>query len=375
MMTTLSVEQLIQKQRTELTGLLSLPLKNLTTELSCIMDNREKLEVHLTEIYKTFKHCKNLYVLDDKAVQITSNITKSGSDESHFNRNRSNRPYIQGVSTSDVLYLSEAYISKNRKRPSITAIHKIFDSNNYLLGFLGVDYDLRELPELAKVSKQVKEWQQVKGDPAIRSAIFTQQRIQSQMDNHMDDIFALIEELMIDRGIFHAKFHFSSSRVTIWSTDDPYSYQILTLNELIDPDVCLIFPRRAYFDKATVPIEKIKEVFNYFRRLRFADENIYLRAGSLNIVNGMIGLNFSCDGSHYMSYEAFLNQGLSFWFGQNNDLDSIIETICQKGCNLVYQYIDKLQQGIELEDFPTLSKEERTALVTELVNIMDVYKH
>ncbi|MBF0264980.1 MAG: PDC sensor domain-containing protein [Gammaproteobacteria bacterium] len=374
-MTSQSVEQLIQKQRSELSSLLSTPLKKLTNDLSSMMSDRNQLESHLTEMYKTFKHCKNLYVLNDQAIQLTSNITKKGSDESHFNRNRSNRPYIQGITQKEDLYLSDAYISKNRKRPSITAVHKIIGQNDLLLGFLGVDYDLRELPELAKVSKEVKKWQQVKGDPAIRSGLFTQQRIQSQMDNHMDDIFALIEELIIDRGIFHAKFHFSSSRVTIWSADDPYSYQILTLNELIDPDICLIFPRRSYFEKAIVAQDKIMEIFDYFRRLRFADENIYLRAGSLNIVNGMIGLNFSCDGSHYMPYDEFLNQGLGFWFGQSNDLDSIIETICQKGCNMVYQYIDKLQQGIELKDFPLLSKEERTALVSELVNIMDVYKN
>jgi hypothetical protein len=49
--------------------------------------------------------------------------------------------------------------------------------------------------------------------------------------------------------------------------------------------------------------------------LRFADETIYLRAASLNIVNGMVGLNFSCDGSHYMHYEEFLEKSMPFWFG------------------------------------------------------------
>jgi hypothetical protein len=31
------------------------------------------------------------------------------------------------------------------------------------------------------------------------------------------------------------------------------------------------------------------------------DETIDLRSGSLNIHNGIVGLNFSCDGSRYMS--------------------------------------------------------------------------
>jgi hypothetical protein len=45
------------------------------------------------------------------------------------------------------------------------------------------------------------------------------------------------------------------------------------------------------------------------------DETIYLRSGSLNIINGIVGLNFSCDGSHYMPVEDFLEKGGDFWFG------------------------------------------------------------
>ncbi len=46
-----------------------------------------------------------------------------------------------------------------------------------------------------------------------------------------------------------------------------------------------------------------------------ADETIYLRVGSINIINGMIGLTFSCDGSHYMPVAEFLNKNLAFWLG------------------------------------------------------------
>jgi hypothetical protein len=52
-----------------------------------------------------------------------------------------------------------------------------------------------------------------------------------------------------------------------------------------------------------------------FRKLRFADDNVYLRAGSLNIINGMVGLNFSCDGSHYMPFDELLEKSTEFWFG------------------------------------------------------------
>jgi ABC-type siderophore export system fused ATPase/permease subunit len=67
--------------------------------------------------------------------------------------------------------------------------------------------------------------------------------------------------------------------------------------------------------KAIVDTVCIARVFQQFKELRFTDETIYLRAASLNIVNGMVGLNFSCDGSHYMHYEEFLEKSMPFWFG------------------------------------------------------------
>jgi hypothetical protein len=64
------------------------------------------------------------------------------------------------------------------------------------------------------------------------------------------------------------------------------------------------------------------DVFNMFRTLRFADETVYLRAGSLNIINGMVGLNFSCDGSHYMRYDELLEKSAEFWFGSRTQDDN-----------------------------------------------------
>jgi len=43
-----------------------------------------------------------------------------------------------------------------------------------------------------------------------------------------------------------------------------------------------------------------------------------LRAGSLNIFNGMVGLNFSCNGSHYMPWAEFLDKSLEFWLGTSD---------------------------------------------------------
>jgi len=182
-------------------------------------------------------------------------------------------------------------------------------------GFLGADFDLRELPDIEQRYIEPDNWRQVKGDPAIRSVVFHQQRVDSQMDQHLDEVLPIMNELITEHGVFHGKLHFSSSRATIWLVDDPYNYRILNFDEIIDPDICLAYPRHDYSERAIVPAENVIEIFEIFRSLRFADDNVYLRAGSLNVVNGMVGLNFSCDGSHYMRYDEFLEKSTDFWFG------------------------------------------------------------
>jgi hypothetical protein len=155
----------------------------------------------------------------------------------------------------------------------------------------------------------------MKGDPAIRGGLFQQQRIQSPMDQRMDEVLDLVTALVSAHGVFHAKLHFSSSRATLWYIDDPLRYRILDIEDLTDPGIVLASPSRPYPEDAVIPLARVGEVFRTFRALRFMDETIYLRAGSLNIFNGMVGLNFSCDGSHYMPWGEFLEKNLGFWLG------------------------------------------------------------
>jgi hypothetical protein len=275
------------------------------------------LEALLQEELPNIEYCKHLYVLDANGVQITANVTRDGLDNNHFGRERSDRPYMQHIVGITDFKLSEAYISRNNKRPSLTAIQVIrnADGEGERIGFLGADYDLRELPGSEGLYKEPDNWRQIKGDPAIRGGLFLQCRCESEMDRQIDTILPLFTELMTEHGVFHGKLHFSSSRATVWMVDDPYAYRILSIDDLTDPDTCLAYPRRPYTDRAIMPADKIAPVFELFRALRFADENVYLRAGSLNICNGMVALNFSCDGSHYLRYDEFLEKGTGFWFG------------------------------------------------------------
>jgi len=310
-----TLQKTVNKQRQMLTELLSESMSELAEACADKMDNRQVLEVLLAGEMAKAEFCKYLWVVDKAGRQITENITTTGFKSGQVGRDRAARPYLQRALKGDDYYLSEAYISRNRKRPSLTAVKAIYDSDGKASGYLGADFDLRELPQTTAQYKNEKIWLQVKGDPAIRSSLFSQQRIESAMDAQIDDVLSLVEELILVQGVFHAKLHFSSSRATLWRVEDPFVYQILNFDELSDPDICLAFRHQEYFDKAIVEPEKISLIFQQFKALRFADETIYLRAASLNVVNGMVGLNFSCDGSHYMSYEEFLEKNMMFWFG------------------------------------------------------------
>jgi len=310
-----TLQKLVSQQREMLTKLLFESMSNLALACANKMQDRSALETLLAAEMRAAEYCKYLWVVDRTGRQITEDATRSGFKQGQIGRDRIARPYLQPALKGEDYYLSEAYISSNRKRPSLTAIKTIFDENKKVIGYLGADFDLRELPQTTKQYEEEKIWKQLKGDPAIRSGLFSQQRTESAMDAKIDDVLSLVEELILVHGIFHAKLHFSSSRATFWLVDNPYDYQILNFAELSDPDICLAYHHQKYFEKATVDPKKIPLVLQQFKALRFADETIYLRSASLNVVNGMVGLNFSCDGSHYMHYEEFLEKNMAFWFG------------------------------------------------------------
>jgi hypothetical protein len=156
---------------------------------------------------------------------------------------------------------------------------------------------------------------QLKGDPAIRAGLFHQARSDSLMDTRIDAVLDMLHELITVHGVFHGKLHFSSSRATLWPMSDPYRYRIHGIDDLTDANLCLAYPRTAYPTDALVPAGRVRDILRTFKALRFMDETLYLRSGTLNIFNGLVGLTFSCDGSHYMPWEEFLDKSVGFWLG------------------------------------------------------------
>lgn len=152
----------------------------------------------------------------------------------------------------------------------------------------------------------LQRWLQIRGDPSVRHFVFEHTRVASDFDAHLDEVLARVETLFRRHGVFHAKTHFSTGEVTLWLLSDPLRYRVHVKEEFLDRGFCRAYPPVPYTQLATVPPDAIPRVLGEFKRLRTMDEHIYLRSGSLNVVNGMVGLNFSCDGSHYLNYADFL---------------------------------------------------------------------
>jgi hypothetical protein len=310
-----TLKAIVAQQRLLLQGRLAVSLGRLVAPCRAVWPDPARLEQILVTALAGLPSCKYLYVLDQEARQITVNISPQGRLPEHLGRDRRARPYLAEALAGARFSISPVYISRNARRPSLTAIQRIEDPEGGLLGFLGADFDLRELPLTRELYQQPEQWVQLKGDPAIRGGLFNQERVESLMDQRIDEILDLLVELIAAHGVFHGKLHFSSSRATLWVADDPFRYRILDYEDLADPGTCLAYPRHPYPKEAALPLERVSEVFRTFKALRLMDETIYLRSGSLNIYNGIVGLTFSCDGSHYMPWDEFLDKSLGFWLG------------------------------------------------------------
>jgi hypothetical protein len=316
-----TMQEAVIEQREALKSLLREPLTQAATACSLVWHDREALETALFNSFSGVPSVKFMYAMNTDAIQITHNVGRNGLVGADLGRDRSQRPYMRERVPSDGFLLSRAYISMRAKRPSLTAVQLVRGVDWRVLGFIGADFDLRDLPITRKLYEEPAYWRQIKGDPAIRGTVFHQTRSESVMDSHIDTVLPVVEELMISQGVHHVMLHFSSSRAIIWLTEDPLRYRLLDIDALTDPDICLTYPSRPYPADALVRKDQIRPILDQLRGLRLMDEMFYLRTGTLNIFNGVVGLTFSCDGSHYIPVDEFLDKGEGFWIGgqaQNN---------------------------------------------------------
>jgi hypothetical protein len=306
----------VYRQREVVARRLHEPIARLAGACVSAWGHRDQLNAVLLSGFREISACSELFVVDRDGLQVSDNVNGAGIDVEHFGRDRSTRPYMREAVPAWGFLLSDAYVSLLSRRPSLTALH-VLRSGGELLGYVGASFDLRDLPVTGRLYDEPSRWVQIKGDPSIRGTVFMQSRVESPMDRNPAGSLSIMHELLVERGVFQGIIHFSSSRVTLWTVDDPFRYRILDHEALADPDICFAFPLRAYAKGAVIPEEQIGSLLNAMKELRLMDETFYLRSASINIFNGMIGLTFSCDGSHYMHFDELLCKNLSFWIGSS----------------------------------------------------------
>jgi len=152
-----------------------------------------------------------------------------------------------------------------------------------------------------------ERWLQIKGDPSVRAQLFEQQRTPSLFDGSIDQLHSIVLELMTRKGVFHLKIHYSSNQLTCWLARDPFCYEKFVRETIFEVGFIDRFPDDGYAGRVPLLVRgDIQRVLVEFKRLRLTDQTIYLRNAAINLINGMINMSFSCDGTHYIDYKTFL---------------------------------------------------------------------
>ena len=314
----------VSQKKKFLASLLKSPLEQLSKGSMAVWHEADTLTATLKQSLCKLPHCQLLYAVNTDGRQVTDNITRTGPDNTWRGQNLAMRPYFNCNLPFKGMMLSATYISQRSMQPCITAMQAVRDGDR-LLGFIAADFHLKDLPNLSTSPLQSGQWKLSSGDHTTGSALSLLQRNFSAMDENIDYLIYVMSTLLQDHGIFHCNLHFASDRCMLWSLDDPLRYRLHTVEELMNPELFLVYPKRNYDKSAVVDTDKIPVVFAQLKALRAADDITYLRSGSLNIMNGMVGLSLSCDGSQYMDVDEFLNRDLAYWVEQPNGLKHAAE--------------------------------------------------
>lgn len=152
-----------------------------------------------------------------------------------------------------------------------------------------------------------ERWLQIKGDPSVRAFLFQQSRASSLFDENIDEVHARVVALLTKKGAFHAKIHYSSSQLTCWFARDPFCYEKFVREEVLAPGFLDRFADSDHAGRQSlIEAVDIGRLLAEFKRLRLTDETVYLRNAAINLINGMINMSFSCDGTHYIDHKTFL---------------------------------------------------------------------
>jgi hypothetical protein len=310
------IKPTITEQRKTLVALFEPVMLNIAKQSSSVWTDTEQLNHLLNEQFPTIPHCHLLYAIDKLGKQISANITSHSIDENYYGQDLSRRPYSVSLYPKRHFMLSSVYISQTTGSPCISAVQPVIDEQQFY-GFIVADFDIRRLPlPIEDTSKPFLLNIPVKNEDVTLMLESTSPRVKSPLDQNLDLILNALHTLVSVHGIFHCTLHCSSGQAMLWHQDNPYQYHLCNTENLLSSEIYQMYRPVSYPKNALITVAQVKQVLERFRTLRMTDDNVYLRSGSINVMNGMIGLSFSCDGSQYMAVDVFLNKHLSFWFGR-----------------------------------------------------------
>ena len=306
------IKQTIGEQRKILTNLLEPTMLNLSKACSFFWSDLDTLDKVLSAHFTSIPHCHLIYALDKFGRQRSSNINANGIDINYRNQDLSRRPFAVSLYPEQHFILSSVYVSHTTGHPCLSAVQPVIDEQQFL-GFLVADFDFRRLPLSTINSGPSLVPNQ---SPLNVPNLLHSSRAANFLDKYLNDIHRILGNLICKHGVFHITIHYTDAKTIIWQINEPYQYRLYNAEQLLNPDMCLAYPRVNYPEEANIAPRVVQQVLERFCTLRLADDRIYLRSASLNIINGMISLSFSFEGSQYMLAEVFLTKDLSYWFKQ-----------------------------------------------------------
>ena len=180
----------------------------------------------------------------------------------------------------------------------------------------------------------------IKGDPSLRESAPLRKRYDSKVDSLFDQLEPNLEDLMLNRGIYRIFLGFNSGEIRTNSVFDPLRQEIHDAEKIADKDyINRHFPHIEYSDKISlmrelyatlrasehykkipgywqnilnrrsqswIPLEpeNIPKILTTVRKLRDIEE-YYLRNITMCIVQGIVRMQFNCDGTQIIDAHNF----------------------------------------------------------------------
>ena len=188
----------------------------------------------------------------------------------------------------------------------------------------------------------------IKGDPSLRESAPLRKRYDSKVDSLFEQLEPNLEDVLLNRGIYRIFVGFNSGEIRTNSVFDPLRQEIHDAGRIADKDyINRHFPLINYDDKISLmrelyttlrasehyknipgywqnilnrrsqnwrPLEpeNISKILSTVRKLRDIEE-YYLRNITICIVQGIVRMQFNCDGTQIIdahNFKSFLDENI-----------------------------------------------------------------